>query len=156
MKSWIFIILLLGILTGGVGYYYNTTQTYITELTEANSTLVSNNEQLMNANRENLETINELTETFEETREKFNRVQTEFQEVRSQNRKLKERLGKHELGALAAERPELVGRIINNASDEALRCFELLSGSPLNESERNAQNARQFNSECLWLWEKFN
>jgi predicted transcriptional regulator len=152
MKTWIFVIILLGAIAGGVGYYFNTTQTRISDLIDANATLVANNEQLTSSNQTNLETIDELTELFEETRQNFEKVQTEFQTIREQNNELRQRLGRHELSALAAARPILVERTINNASSQAARCFELLSGAPLTERERNARNARDFNSECPFLW----
>jgi DNA repair exonuclease SbcCD ATPase subunit len=142
----------MGVITGGVVYYYNTTQTRLQAFAEKTATLEANNQRLTEVNQTNLNTITELTETFEEIRDNFNQVQSEFQRIREQNNELKERLGRHELGALAAARPQLVERTINNASGNALRCFELLSGSPLTESERNATNARQFNSECPFLW----
>jgi FtsZ-binding cell division protein ZapB len=142
----------MGVIAGGVGYYYNTTQTRLQAFAEKTATLEANTQRLAEVNQTNLDTITELNQSFEEIRENFNQVQSEFQRIREQNNELKERLGRHELGALAAARPELVERTINNASGNALRCFELLSGAPLTESERNATNARQFNSECPFLW----
>ena len=152
MKTWLFVILLMSVLVGGVGYYYNTTQARLEAYVEETSNLKANNQTLLDANQVNLNTITELTETVDEIRENFNQVQSDFQSIREQNNKLKERLGRHELGALASARPQLVERTINNASENALRCFELLSGAPLTESEKNATNARQFNSECPFLW----
>ena len=152
MKTWFFVILLMGIIAGGVGYYYNTTQTRLQAFAEKTATLEANNQRLTEVNQTNLDTIDELTGSFEEIRDNFNQVQSEFQQIRQQNNELRERLGRHEIGALAAARPQLVENIINNASENALRCFELLSGAPLTESERNATTARQFNSECPFLW----
>ena len=152
MKTWFFIILLMGAITGGVGYYYNTTQARLEAFAERASALEVNNQRLVEINQTNLDTITELEQSYSEVRQNFDRVQSEFQQIREQNSELKERLGRHEIGALAAARPQLVENIINNASENALRCFELLSGAPLTESERNATNARQFNSECPFLW----
>lgn len=152
MKVWLFVILLLGILGGGVGYYYTTTQARLQEFAERTSMLEANNHRLTEINQQNLDTIDELTEAFDEVRHNFDRVQAEFQVIRSQNNELRERLGRHELGALAAARSALVERTINRASDNATRCFELLSGAPLTESERNATSERAFNPECPWLW----
>ena len=45
-----------------------------------------------------------------------------------------------------------VEKIINEASKNALRCFELQSGSPLTESEKNAKTEKEFNSECPWMY----
>ena len=139
-------------MSGAIYFYYSTTQTRIGNLITANSTLVANNGQLTSANQQNLETIDELTQVFEETRQNFERVQTEFQTIREQNNELRQRLGRHELSALAAARPVLVERTINNASRNAARCFELLSGAPLTEREHNATSGRDFNSECPFLW----
>ena len=152
MKTWLFVILLMSVLVGGVGYYYNTTQARLEAYVEETSNLKANNQTLLDTNQANLNTITELTKTVDEIRENFNQVQSDFQSIREQNNELKERLGRHELGALASARPQLVERTINNASENALRCFELLSGAPLTESEKNATNARQFNSECPFLW----
>lgn len=152
MKTWFFVILLMGAIAGGVGYYYTTTQARLEAFAERTAVLETNNQRLLEVNQTNLDTITELTESFEEVRNNFNIVQTEFQLIREQNNELRERLGRHEIGALAAARPQLVENIINNASENALRCFELLSGAPLTERERNATNARQFNSECPFLW----
>lgn len=152
MKSWVFIAILLSLISGGAYYYYATTQTRIENLTKQNSSLEASNRTLIEVNQTNLDTIDELNSSFDRVREDFERVQSDFQEIRRQNNELRERLGRHDIGALAAARPQLVERTINNASQNALRCFELLSGSPLTESELNATNARQFNSECPFLW----
>jgi len=42
-------------------------------------------------------------------------------------------------------------KIINRASDNALRCFELLTGSPRTENELKANKKSQLNSECPTL-----
>ena len=139
---------------GAAYYYYTSTQSRITELTQANATLTANLDTALEANRQNVATINQLQEEFERVQRDFQTVQAEFQIIREQNAELRERLGRHELDVLAAARPGLVERTINNASINALRCFELLSGAPLNERERTAENARAFNSECPWLFEE--
>lgn len=139
-------------MSGAAYYYYSTTQTRIATLIENNAVLEENNKQLATANEQNLKTIDDLQTSYQRVQEQFTQVQSEFQVIRLQNRELRERLGRHELDALAAARPELVERTINNASENALRCFELLSGTPLTEKERNARNEREFNSECPWLY----
>jgi TolA-binding protein len=152
MKSWIFIGVLIALMSGAVYYYYTTTQAERAFLISENATLVSNNVTLMNANNQNVQTIEDLQVEFQRVQDDFMQVQSEFQVIRSQNSELKERLGRHELDVLASVRPVLVERTLNNATQNALRCFELLSGAPLNDRERNAQNERQFNSECPWMW----
>jgi TolA-binding protein len=153
MKSWIFIGILIALMSSAAYFYYSTTQARITSLIETNSTLVSNNITLTNANNQNVQTIEDLQSEFQKVQENFLRIQTEFQIIRSQNNELRERLGRHELDALAAAKPGLVERTVNNASANAIRCFELLSGSPMNQKEINAKTSREANSECPWLFE---
>lgn len=156
MKSWIFIGILVALLSGAAYYYYTTTQEKISTLIANNATLAANVQTLTNANSQNIQTIEDLQTSYQQVQEDFSRVQSEFQIVRMQNNELRERLGRHELDALAAAKPGLVERTINNASANAIRCFELLSGSPLNEKERNAQTEREFNSECSWMFMEYN
>jgi hypothetical protein len=152
MKSWIFIGILITIMSGAAYFYYSTTQSRISALIANTATLEANNAAITNANEQNLQTIEDLQTSYKKVQEDFSRVQSEFQIVRLQNNELKERLGRHELDALAAAKPVLVERIINNASMNSMRCFELMSGAPLNEKERNAKNEKEFNSECPWVY----
>ena len=55
---------------------------------------------------------------------------------------------KRDIGDLAVNRPESVERVINRASDNALRCVEIAMGSPLTEEEINAVKPSTINSEC--------
>ena len=77
------------------------------------------------------------------------RVETDRLDKEKAN--LAKKLGRHELDILAANKPGLVGKIINKASDNALRCFELLTGSPRTENELKANKKSQLNSECPTL-----
>lgn len=140
-------------MSGAVYYYYSTTQATIQQLIQNNTILEENNKTLVTANQTNLDTIDDLQTSYDQIFDNYTRLETEFQIIRSQNNKLRERLGKHELDALAAAKPGLVESVINNASKKVSRCFELLSGAPLNEEEQNAETARQFNSECPWLYD---
>ena len=56
--------------------------------------------------------------------------------------------GTRDLGKTALERPEAMERIINKASDKALRCIEIAGGSPLTEAEKTATKKSEINSEC--------
>ena len=64
---------------------------------------------------------------------------------------LTKKLGRHELDILAAAKPGLVVKIINRASKNELRCFELQTGSPHTEEELQASKKSQLNSECPTL-----
>lgn len=53
-----------------------------------------------------------------------------------------------DFGALAAEKPELVERLVNRGSAAAYRCIEIASGSPLTEQELAATTRDSINREC--------
>ena len=61
---------------------------------------------------------------------------------------LTKKLGRHELDILAAAKPGLVVKIINRASKNELRCFEIQSGSPLTHDELAARKKSESNGEC--------
>ena len=151
-QKWIVVGILVTLLVGAAYYYYNSTQQRIQDLIENSAVLRQNAIQLESANQKNLETIDTLQQDFEEVRRNYQQVQDEFQIIRLHNKELRERVAERDLSTLAAEKTVLVEKTINNASNNALRCFELLSGSPLTEKEKNAKNEREFNAECPWLY----
>ena len=79
-------------------------------------------------------------------------VNNQLAASRQENKILEQKLAEHDLAYLALNRPGLVENVINNATDKASRCLEILSGAPLTTAEREAQNAQQFNSECPSLF----
>ena len=141
------------VVAGGVGVYYKNTQATIMELTSYNATLTAQVDQIQAVNEKNIETINNLQANYQKSQEDMAALQEDFANIRRQNNELRDRLGKHELDALAAAKPVLVERIVNNASAKAMRCFELESGAPLTDAEKEAKNAQAFNSECPWIYD---
>jgi|TARA_B110000967_G_scaffold208315_1_gene260097 FtsZ-binding cell division protein ZapB len=139
---------------GGAGaWYYNTTQNKIETLTSYNATLTANVDRLEEVNKKNIVTIERMQADFERSREQQKKLQADFANIRQQNNQLKSRLGKHDIGALAAAKPALVERVVNAATKKVNRCFELLSDAPLTEKERSAKNGKAFNSECPWIYD---
>jgi len=157
--KWALVIGFFAVL-GFLGWqYHKGTQGRIDQLLAANQVLISNNATLEQNNstlKEGIDaannTVTRLEETYERIRQDYDELQGEFQVIRLQNDELANRLGRHELDVLAARKPALVENVINNATKAAFRCFELQSGAPLTESERNAKTDREFNSECPWLF----
>jgi TolA-binding protein len=153
MPSFIYVGMILMVVAGGGAVYYKNTQATIMELTSYNATLTAQVDQIQAVNEKNLETINTLQADYQRSQESIAALQEDFNSIRRQNNELRDRLGKHELDALAAAKPVLVERIVNNASAKAMRCFELESGAPLTDAEKEATNARSFNSECPWIYD---
>lgn len=153
MPSFVYVGMILMVVAGGGALYYKNTQATIMELTSYNATLTAQVDQVQQINERNIETINNLQADYQRSQENVAALQEDFNNIRRQNNELRDRLGKHELDALAAAKPALVERIVNTASQKAMRCFELESGSPLTDAEKEAKNARAFNSECPWIFD---
>lgn len=138
---------LIILLMGGLGYwYYTDSQATI-------ATLQQNNAKLEVSLQEEKEAIKALQKDIKKAEEEITEVNKEFAEARRQNNKLAERLEKHNIGFLAANKPGLVERVVNRATEKAGRCFEIISGAELTEQEKNAESGREFNSECPWLFD---
>lgn len=75
-------------------------------------------------------------------------VTQRFAKARQENSKLKELLGKHDLGFLAQRKPGLIEKRVNKGTRNANRCFEIVSGSPLTQAERKATKPSEINSSC--------
>lgn len=138
------------LLTLGMFYwYYNHSQETIKILNE-------NNARLEIAVQTNEQTIANLQRDYSRIQTILTDTNRQLSETRLQNRQLVDRLSEHDLGVLAENKPELVERTINRATANALRCFELMTGAPLTDRERNATNGREFNSECPWIFDSIN
>jgi septal ring factor EnvC (AmiA/AmiB activator) len=138
--------IVLALVTGTFYWYYKSSQSTIAGLYQERGTLVT-------AVEVQSHTIEFLEENVARVNQQLNIINRELTESRQQNRQLVDRLGRHEIGVLARARPGLVERTINNATEQTNRCFELLSGAEMNERERNATTAREFNSECPWFFD---
>jgi len=142
----VYLIMFGVVATMGLGgyLYYKDTQATI-------STLEQNNAKLETSIVINEQTISNLDQANKQLQSIYEQVDADYQTIRRQNDVLVEKLERHDIGVLAAAKPVLVERIINNATDNVNRCFELLSGAELTDKERGAESANAFNSECPWL-----
>ena len=82
-------------------------------------------------------------------------LRTETSRLNSERENLAKKLGKHELDILAQNKPGLVTRVINRASDNVMRCFEVLTGSPLTHDELQADKPSLYNRECPTIHPKY-
>jgi regulator of replication initiation timing len=137
------IILALVLLAGAGGGYL-----YVNKLQKDNAILKTNQVKLETA-------VAESNQVIEQQSKDLKKIRSTLKEIDEQNAKLKadrdalnNRLGKHDIGNLAENKPGLVEKIINKASDSAARCVEIASGSPLTEEELNGTP----NRECPSFW----
>ena len=136
------------VIAGAFYWYYNDTQERMAILNE-------NNAKLEVAVQTSEAAVEQLQVDFQRASEELNKVNKEFSDIRRQNRTLSDKLGRHDLGNLAENKPGLVERISTGAYTKAGRCFELLSGAELTDKEKEAKNGKSFNSECPWLFDRY-
>ena len=86
-------------------------------------------EEILNANKKINELINSLKKDLDDLDKRFTK----------KNR---------DIGKLAIDRTGAIERVINKGADNATRCIEIASGSPLTEEEKNATRKSEINPEC--------
>ena len=137
------IILALVLLAGAGGGYL-----YVNKLQKDNAILKTNQVKLETAVAESNEVIEQQTKDLKKIRSTLKEVEELNDRLQADKDSLNKRLGKHDIGNLAENKPGLVEKIINKASDSAARCVEIASGSPLTEEELNGTP----NRECPSFW----
>lgn len=109
-----------------------------------------------------------LTSAVEDQKNLIDRIQADVQNIQQANTELRDLGDKQrqelevlskkfsmdakgnprDFGNLAAEKPELVERLINRASRAVARCFEIASGAPRTKEELEARTSSEINKEC--------
>jgi predicted transcriptional regulator len=135
--------LVLVMMAGAGGGYL-----YVQKLQKDNATLKSNQIKLESAVEDQKNVIESQAADFKKIRGTLDKLETENAKLKKDKDSLTKRLGKHDIGNLAENKPGLVERIINGASKNATRCAEIASGSPLTEEELNGTP----NRECPSFW----
>ena len=135
------IIIVIG-LSGGVSYVY--------KLKADNATLKGNQIKMEQA-------LDTQAKYIEKQKQDFEAIMKANQEVNKLVGNLKKDIddldkrfnkGTRDLGKTAMERPDAMERIVNKASDKALRCVEIAGGAKLTEAEKTATKKSEINSEC--------
>jgi len=137
------IILALVLLAGAGGGYL-----YVNKLQKDNAILKTNQIKLETAVAESNQVIEQQSKDLKKIRSTLEKVEELNDKLQADKESLNKRLGKHDIGNLAENKPGLVEKIINKASDSAARCMEIASGSPLTEEELNGTP----NRECPSFW----
>ena len=121
---------------------------YVTKLQKDNAILKTNQVKLESAVDNQKIVIEQQTADLKKIRSTIKRIEVVNAKLQADRDSLNKRLGKHDIGNLAENKPGLVEKIINKASDSAARCMEIASGSPLTEEELNGTP----NRECPSFW----
>jgi len=133
----------------GIGYwYYNDTQ-------EKMRILHENNAKLETAAKLQKETIKQLENDVElagniaeQAQKEFMAARKDIETLRGKFNKQSKLLGSRDLGKMAVSKAKPIKRIINNGAKDIMRCFEIASGQPLTEKEKNAEKPSQLNKHC--------
>lgn len=137
------LVLVIIVMIGAGGGYL-----YVNKLQKDNATLKTNQIKLESAVEDNNKVIEQQIEDINKIRNTLEIVEEEKKKLEKDKDDLNKRLGKHDIGNLAENKPGLVEKIINKASKNAQRCVEIASGSPLTEEELNGTP----NRECPSFW----
>ena len=137
------LVLAIIVMIGAGGGYL-----YVNKLQKDNATLKTNQIKLESAVEDNNKVIEQQIEDINKIRKTLEIVEEEKKRLEKDKDDLNKRLGKHDIGNLAENKPKLVEKIINGASKSAARCVEIASGSPLTEEELNGTP----NRECPSFW----
>ena len=143
------ILLVVILVMGGVGYwYYNDTQARM-------AILQDNNAKLNIAVQTNEAALESLQADYASAQQEISGLNEAYASIRRQNQQLADKLQEIDLTAAAISNAEGIERAVNRGTENAGRCFELLSGAELTDKERNAENGIAFNKECPWLYDDY-
>ena len=123
---------------------------YIFKLQRDNVILKENAVKLEGAISEQKTLIENQKKDFAEILEANKKINELVNNLKKDLDDLDKRFSKkdRDIGKLAIDRTKVIERIINKGSDNATRCIEIASGSPLTESEKNATKKSEINPEC--------
>ena len=141
IKVVIVLILLMG--SGGYGAY-----AWITKLQSDNKVLQVNQAKLEGAVAEQEVAIKQQAADAAKIQAANSELREQQAVLQKDKKNLAKKLGRHELDILAENKPGLVVRIINRASKNEMRCFEIQTGSPLPHDELAARKKSESNGEC--------
>jgi len=123
---------------------------YVLKLQRDNTILKENAIKLEGAISEQKQVIENQKKDFAEILEANKKINELVTNLKKDLDDLDKRFSKkdRDIGKLAIERTGAIERVINKGSDNATRCIEIASGSPLTEKEKNATKKSEINPEC--------
>ena len=139
------LIIILTVVIGAVGFgawkYYQYTQEQI-RIYAVNAATAELAQQQAEA------AVESLKRDMVEIQAQFTKVTSQFEVAKGRVDALEDKLSEHEIGDLAQKKPKLIEKIIDKGTQDVLRCYEILTGSPLTEKEIAATKKSQANTTC--------
>ena len=134
------IVVVVAIIAGGLYY--------VTNLKADLATSEANNRELVTATREQNLLIEQMKQDVAAIQQANAELQAQTEKQRRDVETLNSKFSKRDFGALAAEKPAVVEKLVNRGTRNALRCMELAAGAPLTEAEKAAKTPMEANREC--------
>jgi hypothetical protein len=141
-------LVITAVITGGFYWYYTDTQKRMAILYQNSAkleTIVQIQELAIEQYNKDIKAV-VAEKSF--VQKEFTKSRLVVERLRKKFNKVSKLLGARDLGKLGAAKPKLIGRIINKATKEVFRCFEIASGAKLTEKEENAFKPSQINKSC--------
>ena len=142
-------MIVVTLLTAGGGFLHYKTVKADLETAKANNLIleqsVEGQKAVIEQQKRDFSSILAANQTLKEQNQI---LQREFTALDERFNKINGQGEVRDIGKLAVERSRSVERVINNASNKAMRCVEIAMGSPLTEKEINATKRSEINSEC--------
>ena len=127
---------------------------YVTNLKADLVTSENNNAKLQDGIREQQELLAQMQRDIGQIQEINRSLQETTQKHRADVEALSKKFSQdargqpRDFGAFAKEKPDLVEKLINRGTRNAMRCLEIASGAPRTEQELAAKTASEINKEC--------
>ena len=138
-------LLILTVVIGAVGFgawkYYQYTQEQI-RIYAVNAATAELAQQQAEA------AVESLKRDMVEIQAQFTAVSSKFEVAKGRVDALEDKLSEHEIGDLAQKKPKLIEKIIDKGTQDVLRCYEILTGSPLTEDEIAVTKKSKANTTC--------
>src|SRR6056300_498408 len=123
---------------------------YVLKLQRDNVILKENAVKLESAVSEQKQVIENQKKDFAKILEANKKINDLVNTLKKDLEDLDKRFTKkdRDIGKLAIEKTKVLEKIINKGTDNAKRCIEIASGSPLTEKELTATKKSEINPEC--------
>jgi predicted nuclease with TOPRIM domain len=136
------------VLVGAAGLWY------VNGLRADLSVIQENSRKLTEATEKQEAAISQMRQEQQQIRDANNQLNTTIQLQKRDLTNLQDRFTQNAAGEkrnfakTAAARPEALERAVNRGTQNALRCLEIASGSPLTDAEKAASKPSEINREC--------
>lgn len=121
---------------------------YVTGLRADLAMSEANNAKLEEGVLEQQKLIVQMQEDITTIQETNKQLAEQNQKQREDVDALAKKFDKRDFGVFAIDNSEKAEYLVNRGTKNVLRCLELASGAPLNETEKNAKSPVEANREC--------